>query len=166
VRDRALLALGFATGLRRSEIVALDAEDLTFVDQGVVLRIRSSKSDQEGAGRRLGAAFNADEGMCPVRALQRWLEIAKISEGAVFRAIARGARVLARRTNARTVERVVKAAAQRAGLDPKRFAAHSLRSGCATAMALAGEDERAIMQRLGHRTPTMSMRYVRDVRVF
>ena len=166
IRDRALLLVGFASGLRRSEIASLDVEDLSFVEQGMVVTLRRSKTDQDAVGRRLGIAHGSGEILCAVLALQVWLERAQLANGAVFRAITRGGRITERRANERTVARVVKSAALRVGLDPKLYAAHSLRSGCATSMGAAGESDRAIMRRLGHRTVTMTYRYTRDVALF
>ncbi len=165
-RDRALLTVGFASGMRRSELVALDVQDVAFVAEGMVLTLRRSKTDQEGAGRRIGVRFEADTSRCPVRALHGWLGAASVSEGAIFRTVTKGNRVTSARTNARTVARVVQSAAARAGLDPRSYAAHSLRSGCATSLAASGATERTIMRRLGHRTAAMSERYVRHMNVF
>jgi integrase len=165
-RDRAILTLGFLSGLRRAELVALDVADLRFADEGVVLWVKTSKTDQERRGRSLGVRFDEDENLCAVRALRRWLDLAGIAEGPTFRPISRGQRVLPRRANDRLVERVVKASAAKAGLDPKMVAEHSLRAGCASAMAAAGEGEIAIMRRLGHATATQSARYARTTNVF
>jgi integrase len=165
-RDRAILTLGLSSGLRRAELVALDVADLRFADQGVVLWVKTSKTDQERRGRSLGVRFDEEEDLCAVRALRCRLDFAGIAEGPIFRPVSRGGRVLPRRANDRLVERVVKASARKAGLDPKVVSGHVLRSGCASAMAAAGEGEIAIMRRLGHRTVTMSARYVRIASVF
>ena len=86
LRDRALLLLGFAGAFRRSELVALDVADLEFSSAGLTVTLRKSKTDQEGASRRIGIPFGSSEATCPVRAVQAWLETARIVDGPVFRA--------------------------------------------------------------------------------
>jgi site-specific recombinase XerD len=165
-RDRVILTLGLSSGLRRAEMVALDVADVRFVEEGAVLSVRTSKTEQERRGRSLGVRFDEDEDLCAVRALRHWLDLAGIAEGPIFRPVSRAGRVLPRRANDKLVERVVKASAKMAGLDPKMVAGHSLRSACASAMAAAGEGEIAIMRRLGHATVTQSARYARTTNVF
>ena len=97
LRDRALLLVGFAGGFRRSELVALDVEDLEFSGAGLVVVMRKSKTDQEGRSRRIGVPYGSSDKTCPVRSLQAWLETARISEGAVFRSLDRFQRVQPRR---------------------------------------------------------------------
>ncbi len=84
MRDRALLLVGFAGALRRSELVALDHEDVRFTKDGLVLRICSSKGDQEGEGADVGVARGSRPGTCPVRAVEAWLRRAGIKYGPVF----------------------------------------------------------------------------------
>jgi site-specific recombinase XerC len=84
LRDRALLLLGFAGGFRRSELVSLDHADLEFSPRGLVVTLRRAKNDQEGEGRRIGIPFGSSETTCPVRAVQAWLETARIGDGAVL----------------------------------------------------------------------------------
>jgi site-specific recombinase XerC len=71
VRDRAILLLGFSSGMRRSELAALDVSDLTFVDQGVDVLIRRSKTDPEGKGRTIGIPRGRNQDTCPRLALER-----------------------------------------------------------------------------------------------
>ena len=87
VRDRALLLTGFAGALRRSELVGLDVADLRFGKDGVILRIRHSKRDQEGEGADVGIAFGQHPETCPVAALRTWLERGKVRYGPVFRSV-------------------------------------------------------------------------------
>jgi site-specific recombinase XerD len=72
VRDRALLLLGFAGAMRRSELVGLDVEDVQDLEEGLVVTIRRSKTDQEGAGRKIGIPYGSHPQTCPVRALRAW----------------------------------------------------------------------------------------------
>ncbi|MHB9027104.1 MAG: tyrosine-type recombinase/integrase, partial [Armatimonadota bacterium] len=147
-RDRALLLVGFAGAFRRSELVGLDLDDVTFCPEGMVVTLRRSKTDQEGEGQRKGIPCGTSEDTCPVRALQRWLEAsgAMGSEpGPLFRAVNRWGG-LGERLSPIDVARAVKKAARAAGLDARRYSGHSLRAGLATAAAAAGVRERDIMR--------------------
>lgn len=85
VRDGALLLVGFAGGFRRSELAALDVEDVRFTDEGMVITVRRSKTDQEGAGREVAICRGGR--LCPVKALRGWLALAEISQGPIFRSV-------------------------------------------------------------------------------
>ena len=118
VRDRALLLMGFAGAFRRSELVALDVEDVTDTDEGLRIAVRRSKADQEGEGAAVGLPYGSNPATCPVRAWRAWLEVSGITEGAAFRAHypARQARAPGRLT-ADAVAIIVKRRAKAAGLD-------------------------------------------------
>jgi integrase len=159
-RDRALLLLGFAAALRRSELAALDVADLEFTDDGLVLTIRRSKTDQEQIGRQIGVPFGRHAETCPVTAVRDWLERAKIGEGPVFRGISRHDQLLVPRLSDQGIARAVKAACRRAGLNETEYGAHSLRSGFATTAARAGVEERLIAEQTGHRSMQTLRRYI------
>jgi site-specific recombinase XerD len=165
-RDRALILLGFASACRRSELVALDVADVRFVAEGLVIEVRRSKTDQEGAGRLLGVARGLVPETCPVRAVRAWLDAAGLTEGPLFRSVSRWGRLGRRRLSGNTVARIVKQAAAAAGLDPRELAGHSLRSGLATSAAAKGAGERSIQEQLGHASPTMTRRYIRRAKLF
>lgn len=95
-----------------------------------------------------------------------WLEASGIESGPVFRPINRHGQILPTRLSDRAVALIVKRAAQPAGKDPAEFAGHSLRSGLATAAAIGGASERAIMNQTGHRSTAMVRRYIRDGSLF
>jgi len=166
LRDRALILLGFAGAFRRSELVGLEVEDLAFSRDGLTVTLRRSKTDQEGQGRKIGIPYGANPETCPVRSVQSWLEAAGFAEGPLFRSINRHGRVLAGRLSPADVARVVKKLAQRAGLDPAKYAGHSLRAGHATSAAIAGASERSIMNQTGHKSVQMVRRYIRDGSLF
>jgi site-specific recombinase XerD len=166
LRDRALLLLGFAGAFRRSELVSLDVADLEFSSAGLIVTLRKSKTDQEGASRRIGIPFGSTEATCPVRAVQAWLETARISDGAVFRPLDRFQRVQPTRLSAERVALIVKRRAKAVGLDPARYAGHSLRAGLATSAAAAGASERVIMSQTGHRSADMVRKYIREGNLF
>ena len=136
-RDRALLLIGFAGGFRRSEIVALNCDDVERVRQGLVVTLRRSKTDQEGAGRKVGIPFGRTR-HCPVLALDRWLAAAGIDAGPVFRPVDRHGRVASERLSGEAVSLVVKERVAAAGIDPIGFSGHSLRAGFATSAVQAG----------------------------
>lgn len=165
-RDRALLLLGFTGALRRSELIALDLEDLERTREGLIVHIRRSKTDQEGEGRKVGIPQGADQATCPVWALEQWLQAAKIESSAVFRVMNRHGQVLSKRLSGEGVALVVKRSVERLGYDPRLFSGHSLRAGLATSAAAAGKGERAIMNQTGHRSVTTVRRYIRDGNLF
>jgi integrase len=104
--------------------------------------------------------------MCPVRSLQAWLESARIVDGPVFRSLDRFQRVQSARLSDKAVALIVKRRAKAVGLDPARYAGHSLRAGLATGAAAAGASERVIMAQTGHRTADMVRRYIREGSLF
>jgi site-specific recombinase XerD len=165
-RDRALVLLGFAGAFRRSELVGLDITDCAFGKDGLTVTLRRSKTDQDGAGRKIGIPYGSNPETCPVRTIQAWIEQAALSEGALFRSINRHGQVQAGRLSGIDVARVVKKLALRAGLDATAYAGHSLRAGHATSAAIAGASERSIMNQTGHRSVQMVRRYIRDCSLF
>lgn len=166
LRDRALLLVGFTAALRRSELVALDFEDLAFSAEGLTLTLRRSKTDQEGAGRPVALPCGRSSGTCPVTAMRVWLEASGISLGPIFRPFNRHDQILEPRLTAHAVARVVKRSAVAAGLDPAKLSGHSLRSGFATSCAAAGVGEREIMRQTGHKSLQILRRYIRDGELF
>ena len=165
-RDRALLLLGFAGAFRRAELVSLDVSDLEFTRAGLIVTLRKSKTDQEGRSRRVGIPFGSTEATCPVRSVQAWLEAARITSGPVFRSLDVFDRVQPGRLSDKAVARMIKRRAKAIGLDPARYAGHSLRAGLATSAAAAGASERVIMAQTGHRSADMVRRYIREGSLF
>jgi site-specific recombinase XerD len=166
VRDRAMLLVGFAAALRRSELVALDRPDVAETPEGLVVTLRRSKTDQEGGGRKIGVPYGSHPATCPMRALRAWTELAAIVDGPLFLTIDRAGRLGDTRASDRAVARAVQRAAHAAGLDPARYAGHSLRAGLATSAAAAGASERSIMNQTGHKSLPILRRYIRDGSLF
>jgi site-specific recombinase XerD len=166
LRDRALILLGFAGAFRRSELVGFDVEDCSFGRDGLTVTLRKSKTDQTGAGRKIGVPYGSNPDTCPVRTIQSWVEQAAISTGPLFRAVNRHGRVQAGRLSGIDVARIVKKLAERSGLTAAKYAGHSLRAGHATSAAIAGASERSIMSQTGHRSIQMVRRYIRDGSLF
>ncbi len=161
VRDRALVLIGFAGALRRSELVGLDVSDVAVEGEGLVLRLRRSKTNQEGELEEVAVLYGSDPQTCPVRALQAWLATGAIVEGPLFRAVDRAGRVGSGRLTARIVGERVKKIGARSGLDPDSYAAHSLRSGFATSAARANKSEAAIMRQGRWKSIPVARRYIR-----
>ncbi len=169
LRDRAILLLGFAGGLRRSEIVGLvmSPEDSLegsgwpeFFDDGVLLTLRGKTG-----WREVEIGPGSTERTCPVAALEAWLKFARIARGPVFRAVV-GREVGSERLNDRHVARLVKRLAVAAGVRgdlsecerEEKFAGHSLRAGLASSAEI---DERYVQKQLGHASAEMTRRYQR-----
>lgn len=171
-RDRALLALGFAGAFRRSELVALDVEDLREDPEGLRVRVRRSKTDQEGRG--LEKAIPHGRYVRPVALVRDWLDAAGIVSGPVFRPVTRGQRVLGPlypghpgpRLTDRAVADIIKGYCRAAGFDAALFSGHSLRSGYITTAAERGADLSRIMDQSGHRDPKTVLGYVRRANAF
>ncbi len=164
-RDRSLLLIGFATGLRRSELVGLDVPDIETVSQGLVIHLRRSKTDQDGAGRKIGVPFGRTR-FCAVTALGLWRERSGIAEGPLFRPVDRNGRIATTRLSGEAISVIVKARVEAAGYDPARYSGHSLRAGLATSAAQAGVAPWRIRQTTGHASDAMLARYIRDGDMF
>lgn len=162
-RDRAMLSLCFAGALRRSEVAALRFEDMTLSEQGVTICIRKSKTDYQGRGAYIGVPNG--RALQVVSALRDWLDAANITKGAVFRPVYRN-RVLARTVEPLLVSRVLKAYLEKAGIDPARYGAHSLRAGFITSAAEAGVSLDRIMDHSRHVDPRHVREYVRRANLF
>ena len=165
-RDRALLLLGFAGAMRRSELVGLDVADLAFTDDGLVVVVRRSKTDQAGVGRRVGIPVGSHPDTCPVRAVQGWLDAARLDDGPVFRRVDRHGFVANIRLCGRAVAEVVKRSLVAAGKSARLYAGHSLRAGLITQAAMNGVSERAIAEQSGHKSLLVLRRYIRDGSLF
>jgi len=171
LRDRAMLLLGFAGGLRRSEVVGLDCgrdqtEDssgwIEILDKGLLLRLRGKTG-----WREVEVGRGSSDATCPVVALETWLKFAKIAHGPLFRRVTgQGKKVGAERLKDQEVARLVKRTALAAGVRGdlpegergKLFAGHSLRAGLASS---AEADERYVQKQLGHASAEMTRKYQR-----
>jgi integrase len=166
LRDRALIVLGVASGLRRSNLSALDLSDVRFERRGLVLSIGHSKTDQVGEGVRLGLRYGRRAGTCPVRTLRAWLKLRGRAAGPLFSRVTAGGRVLPQRLSGPAVAEAVQRAVELVGLDPSEYGGHSLRAACATAAHERGASDSAIMGRTGHASVGMLRRYIRGADPF
>ena len=165
-RDRALLLLGFAAALRRSELVALNVSDLEEVEEGLLVRIPRSKTDQVGEGAVVGVPFGASLPTCPVRSMRRWLAEAEVTDGAVFRPLGQEQQVGPGSITGRTACRAVQRCVKRIGLDPAEYGGHSLRAGLVTEAASKGFGQLAISRQTRHKSLSALAGYVRLGAVF
>lgn len=168
LRDRALLTLGWHGAFRRSELVSLDVSDLSFDDEGLRVRLRRDKGDQEGAGRVVGIPYGSHRETCPVRSLRAYLEAAQLTQGPVFQSLRRSRRELlsGRRLSDQAVCLLVHQAAKLAGIAPERLGAHSLRAGLVTEAARHGKPVHQIMKQTRHKTLSVLLTYMRDADLF
>ncbi|WP_107339336.1 site-specific integrase [Agrobacterium pusense] len=158
-RDRALLLLGFAGAFRRSELVAITVEDLTFSDEGVDVFLPKSKTDQEAKGQSV-AILNG-KALKPADRLKEWLQAAEITSGPIFRRFNRGDRLTAETLTDQAVALIVKKYADAAGLDVASLSGHSLRAGFVTSAAENRASISRIMEVTRHRDPRTVETYVR-----
>lgn len=165
VRDKALLLIGFAGGFRRSELVAINCNDIELVRQGMTINIRRSKTDQIGEGRTIGIPY-ARGRYCPVRTFEIWLDMAEISDGPLFRPVTRHGIIGTARLSGEAVSIIVKKHIVAIGHDPTNYSGHSLRAGLATSAAMAGLSTLAIRQQTGHQSDATLARYVRNGDLF
>lgn len=165
LRDRALLLIGFAGGFRRSELVGLDVADIEHVRQGIIITLRHSKTDQEGAGRKIGIPHGRTQ-HCPVAAVTAWLEHSAIIQGPVFCPVTRYGHLQPVRLSGDAVSEVIRERVAAIGINPEGYSGHSLRAGFATSAAQAGVSTLKIRQQTGHASDAMLSRYVRDGELF
>ena len=154
VKNKALLLLGFAGGFRRSELVSLEYDDLEFVQEGMKVFVKRSKTDQSGEGMTKGIPYFKNPNYCPVKSVKKWITESSIKSGKIFN------------MSDKNVALIIKKYAGIAGLDPNNYSGHSLRSGFATSTAELGAEERSIMAMTGHKTSQMVRRYIKEANLF
>jgi len=156
LRDRALILVGFVGALRRSEISAATVEDLHEHPNGLVLDIPRSKTNQDASKpQTVVLPSSRTPSHCPVTQLLRWLDVAGITAGPIFRGCTPRGNRLAGPTplSGKRINEIVQAALQRAGVEPDThgYSAHSLRAGFVTYAAARGASDRAIARQTRHR---------------
>ncbi len=166
LRNRTLILIGFGGGFRRTELISIDCEDLDFVDEGLKITLRKSKTDQYGEGLVKGLPYFNNEKYCPVTSLKNWINLSKIKTGPIFRRFVKGSILTEHRLTDQSVVLIIKECLKLAGIENKNFSGHSLRSGFATVAAESGADERSIMAMTGHKTTQMVRRYIREANIF
>jgi len=165
IRDRALLVIGWAGALRRSESVGLDIEHIEFTRDGLIVNLYRSKTDQKGEGQQIALPFGSNPKTCPVRLLEHWLSTSGITSGPIFRRIDRHSNIMGRLTD-QSVRLIVRKHCEKVGLDPSRYGAHSLRSGFCSTAAKSGKAEHQIMKQTRHKRSDSLQRYIKKATLF
>ncbi|HYZ63605.1 MAG TPA: site-specific integrase, partial [Acetobacteraceae bacterium] len=168
VRDRALFLLGFAAALRRSELVGLDLEHVSWTETGLKLLIERSKTDGEGEGAEIAIPSGRSAESCPVAALRSWLELAEIKAGPLFRKVSRGQTVASTRLSPDAVRQILLKRASQAGLKgswAEPVSPHGLRAGFVTTAYRNGVPDEEIMGHTRHRSLTTMRSYVRRAKL-
>jgi len=154
IRDKAIILIGFSGGFRRSELVNIEYEDVEFVNEGVKIIIKRSKTDQSGEGMTKAIPYFDNKLFCPVISLKNWIDNSEVKSGKIFD------------ISDKSVALIIKKYASLSGLDPNKYGGHSLRSGFATSTAESGAEERNIMAMTGHKTTQMVRRYIQEANLF
>jgi len=166
LRNRTLILIGFGGGFRRTELISINYEDIDFVEEGVKINLRRSKTDQFGEGLIKGLPYFSNKKYCPVTSLKNWLNLSEIKTGPIFRRFNKGSKLSSRRLTDQSVVLIIKDCLKLAGIENQNFSGHSLRSGFATVAAESGADERSIMAMTGHKTTQMVRRYIKEANIF
>jgi integrase len=163
LRDRALILIGFAAALRRSELIALDVEDIEFVVEGLELIVRKSKTDQQGIGHTRRVARGDVPITCPVTALRDWLNATKIAEGGIFRRVFKGGQIGGRIKSGEAVRGIVKRRLKEIGReDWDAFSGHSFRKGFASVAAERGSGIAAIQAQGNWKSTRAMLGYIKN----
>lgn len=161
LRDRAVLLIGFAGAFRRSEITGLTVENIEWCDQGIVIHLDRSKTDQEGKGAEVCIPHGNDKALCPVLALRAYLDRFGIAAGPVFRSINKGGTVGGDMSE-EAIRLILAKAVERSGLGSTgRISPHSLRAGFCTAAALKGASLPQIAKHARHSSTQTTLGYIR-----
>lgn len=164
LRDRAILAIGMAAALRRSELVALEVGHVGIVPEGLRLTIARSKTDRAGEG----AVIAIPEGtrIRPKALLLAWMAAAGHGEGALFRRLTRKDVLTDAAMSDRAIARLVQTHAAAAGYDPTQFGGHSLRAGFITEGAAQGATIFKLQEVSRHKSVQVLSDYVRNAELF
>jgi site-specific recombinase XerD len=164
IRNRAILAIGYAGAFRRSELSALNIEDIEKDSEGIYIIVRKGKTDQEGQGLKKFIYYGDKASHCPVRLLEAWISEAGITNGALFRQVNKSGKV-GNRISDTSIYNIIKKTVGKAGFDPNEFGGHSLRAGLITELADSGVEERDIMAHSGHKSTVVMRRYIREANI-
>ena len=155
LRNRALLLVGFTGAFRRSELEALNIEDLAFDEEGLVVSLDKSKTNQLGQAEEKAIFYSPDPALCPIRSLQAWLRVLDRATGCVFVSLRKNQQVTMRRLTTKYINLITQ---QYLG---SGYTAHSLRASFVTVSKLNGADDSKVMNQTKHKTSAMIRRYTR-----
>lgn len=155
LRNKALLLLGFTGAFRRSELVALNVEDLNFTEDGLIVSMQKSKTNQYGDYEEKAIFYSPETVLCPIRTLQGWIQRLEKTSDALFVRVRKGDKMTLDRLTDKTVNDLVKT------YFGDEFSAHSLRASFITIAKINGADDSEIMRQSKHKTSAMIQRYTR-----
>jgi integrase len=155
LRDKCLILLGFAGAFRRSELVSLNIEDIVFNDEGAILSLAKSKTNQYGENEEKAFFYSPEADFCPIRNLKNWIGRLVRTTGPLFVRVRKGDKITEERLNDITVYQTVKK------YFGERYSAHSLRASFITIAKINGADDSEIMRQSKHKTGLMIQRYTR-----
>lgn len=166
IRDKAILLLGFAGGFRRSELANLHIEDISFQDKGMDIKIRHSKTDQEGKGKIKAIIYAKDKTYCPCTAIIQWIEKSKLTTGAIFRGITQHHTLKENALSQDRIYALIKRYTIALGHDFSDFSPHSLRSGFVTSALEANALPSKILEVTHHATLKSLQPYIKHAERF
>jgi site-specific recombinase XerD len=155
LRDKALLLLGFTGAFRRSELVALNVNNLTFTEDGLIISLAKSKNNQYGDYEEKAIFYSPEAVLCPIRTLQAWIGRLENKDSPLFVRVRKGDKITSNRLSDTTVNDLVKA------YFGMNYSAHSLRASFITIAKINGADDSEIMRQSKHKTSAMIQRYTR-----
>ena len=155
LRDKCLILLGFAGAYRRSELVSLNMEDVQFSDDGAIISLSKSKTNQYGESEEKAFFYSPEAEFCPIRTLKHWIGRLEHSTGPLFVRVRKGDKITEERLNDMTVYETIKK------YFGERYSAHSLRASFITIAKINGADDSEIMRQSKHKTSMMIQRYTR-----
>jgi site-specific recombinase XerD len=160
LRNKALLLLGFTGAFRRSELVALNVENLNFTEEGLIVSLQKSKTNQYGDYEEKAIFYSPEATLCPIRTLKAWVQRLDKSSNILFVRVRKGDKITTDRLTDKTVNDLVKT------YFGEEFSAHSLRASFITIAKINGADDSEIMRQSKHKTSAMIQRYTRieDIR--
>jgi len=159
-RDNALLQIGFFGAFRRSELIAIQYENITWHKEGIEILLSHSKTDQTHEGQICAVPYGKDS-LCPVSALKQWLQQANIQEGALFRRIFLNGEIETGGLTALSVNHILKKRAKQCHISyAEHLSSHSLRRGLATSASRSGASLPAIMRQGRWKLVNTVMEYI------
>jgi len=161
-RDRALLLLGFSGAFRRSELVSIEVEHISYDEEGISIHIPSSKTDQAGEGQHIEIPKRSNDENCPIEALMDWLKISGISRGTIFRSVTRHGAISSKNLTGKSVAEILKRRAKELFEDTKDISGHSLRRGFVMSSLEADVDLVSIMNQTRHASVNTLKEYSSD----
>jgi integrase len=164
LRDRTVLIIGFVGAFRRSELATIRVEDLERTREGIIVHINGSKTDALSEGQQVSLPYGSNPTTCPIRTLERWLEVANITEGFIFPSF--DPRSQSGYINEKTIASIVKKYCKKIGLNPDLYSGHSTRAGFVTTSALKGIPERQIQRQTRHKNTSTLQKYIRPTKQF